>query len=229
MHPADFRRARQEAQNVALIALERGSQHLGRLQLERQLGAPRHIVGCDSMSTPLRRDEGRVSQQRRERIQIQGRRHHQKPQILPQRFLAFEAERKPEIRIEAALVKFVEYDAADPLQRRIALEHARQDPFRDHLDAGVPAHACLDARAETHGPANGIAEQLSHATRHRARGDAARLQHQDLAAPEPRGVQQGQRNEGALAGTRRGMQQHPRVRGQRLRQGPERGTDRQRR
>ena len=72
------------------------------------------------------------------------------------------------------------------------------------------AHACLDAGAVTHGPADGLAEQLRHATRHRACRDAARLQHQDLAPPEPCGVQQGQRNEGALAGARRRMQQHPR-------------------
>ena len=44
--------------------------------------------------------------------------------------------------------------------------------------------------------------------RNRARGEAARLQHQDLAAREPGAVQQGQRHEGALAGAGRSLQQH---------------------
>ena len=52
LHPSDFRGARQKAQNVSRIALERAAHHLGGLQLERQLGAPRHVVGYDLIARP---------------------------------------------------------------------------------------------------------------------------------------------------------------------------------
>jgi hypothetical protein len=225
VHPADFGCARQEAQDVAFVVRDRVPQHLGRLKLERQLGAARHVMGRDVMSAALGADDGRIPEQRREPAQIESRRHDQKPEVLAQRLLALEQEGETEIGVEAALVELVEYDAADPLERGVVLNHPREDSLRDHLDAGGAAHPCLDPGPKAHGATHVFPEQLRHAARDRARCDAAGLEHENLGAPEPPGVAQGERDDGALARPGRCMQQHPRTRRQGVDQGGERGDD----
>ncbi len=108
LHAADLGGARQEAQDVAVVTLERHPKRLCGLRLDRDLGAARDMVSLDLEAACLGGDDGRLIEQARERLQVEGGRHHQQPQILAQRFLALDAQRETEIGIEAALVKFVE-------------------------------------------------------------------------------------------------------------------------
>ena len=65
----------------------------------------------------------------------------------------------------------------------------------------------LDARFQAHAVAHGFAGRFAqrrrHARRHRARREPARLEHHDLAAAQPRFIEQRNRNNGALAGAGR--------------------------
>ena len=226
---AYFRRARQEAEDVAVVIRESAAYHLRGLQLERDLGAARHVTGRDLEAAPLRAHRGRAAQEPCERLEIKGRGHHQELQVLAQRLLALDAECEAEIGIETALVKLIEDDAADAAELGIRLQHACEDAFRDDLDARGPAHPRLEPGSKTHGPADRLTQELRHALRDCARRDAPRLQHQDLAPVEPRMLQQGQGNDGALAGARRRSKQYARVIRERACQRLERLADRQRR
>ena len=98
---------------------QRGAYDLGGLQLERQLGAARHVTGSRPRSCgPPRCNDGRTAEEPRERLEIERRRHHQELQILAQRLLALDAEGEAEIGIETALVKLIEDDAADAARAR---------------------------------------------------------------------------------------------------------------
>ena len=104
-----------------------------------------------------------------------------------------------------------------------------EDSLGHYFDARGTAHPRLEAGAYADGLAHRLAKQMSHALRHRARRDAARLEHQQGAPGEPVAVEEGERHDGAFAGTRRRLQQHFAARGQGIRQRRQCLPDRQRR
>ena len=108
------------------------------------------------------------------------------------------------------LVEFVEQDGADAVEHRVVLQHAGQDAFGDHFDARLRRHFRFETDAVADGGADRFAERLGHEAGGRARGDAARFQHQDLAV-EPRRFKQGQRHLGGLAGAGWCFQHEPRM------------------
>ena len=79
-------------------------------------------------------------------------------------------------------------------------------PSVTHLDA----RGARDARVETHAVADGVADALAERLRHargdRTRGQAPRLEHQQLPPAHPRLSEQRQRHHRALAGAGRGLQ-----------------------
>ena len=118
-----------------------------------------------------------------------------------------------------AFVEFVEQDRRHALERRVVLDHAGEDAFGDHFDAGARRHLRFEADAVADGVAGRFAQLFRHEAGGGARGDAARFQHQDAAVAAPGRVQQGQRHLGGLAGAGRGFQHQARMRGQAVEQG----------
>ncbi|MFQ8889477.1 MAG: hypothetical protein ACLR7Z_15155 [Bilophila wadsworthia] len=84
-------------------------------------------------------------QQLEERPGIQCGRHDQQPQIITQALLAIKRKGKPQIGVQAALMKLVKNQAADALKLGIVLEHPGQDAFGHHRNPGGRAHPGIKA------------------------------------------------------------------------------------
>jgi hypothetical protein len=118
-------------------------------------------------------------------------------------FLRVECESEPEISMQIALVKLVEEECGDAIERRIALQHARQDALghdldaRPRTDAGVEPHAIADRFADR------LTERCRHACSDCAGRNAARFKDDQAAIARPGFVEQGERYDGTLAGTGR--------------------------
>ena len=129
--------------------------------------------------------------------------HGEQAQLRAQGGARVEAERQPEVRRQAAFVKFVEDDPADAVEGRVVLQKARQDAFGDDFDARVAPDLRVHAHAVADGLAGLLAEEIGHAARGGAGGQAARLQHDELlraaVALEPVFAQQRQRDARGLA------------------------------
>jgi hypothetical protein len=83
-------------------------------------------------------------------------------------------------------VELVEQHAADPRERRVALRLAQEHALGHEADPRARAHRPLEARLEADLLAELAPELLRHAARRHARGEAARLEHDDLALDHPR-------------------------------------------
>ncbi len=124
-------------------------------------------------------------------------------------------------------MELVEDHAADVLERRIGLQPARQDALGHDLDARRRADAGFEPRAVTDELPGLGARKLRQSSRHRARRDPARLQHDDaLAGAEPGLVQQRERDDRALAGARRRLEHRVSMRAQGRSQRRQRVEDR---
>jgi len=62
--------------------------------------------------------------------------HDEDPQVLTQTGLDIEGQRQPEISVERALMKFVEYHRRDIGKLGIIQNHPGKYAFRYHLDPG---------------------------------------------------------------------------------------------
>ncbi len=115
----------------------------------------------------------------------------------------------------------------DALERGVGLDHPGEDPLGDHLDPRGRADAGLQAHAVAHRASRvGLPEQLGHPLGCGPRGQAARLEHEDLPSAQPRLVQERERDQRGLAGAGR-RHQHGRARaGERLTQGGKRVANR---
>jgi hypothetical protein len=122
-----------------------------------------------------------------------------------------ERQREAEVGHEVALVKFVENDEADTVERRIALQASCENSFGDDLDARVLSHSRFSAGSESNRPTDCLAEQFSHSMRGRSCCDAARLEHDDPTI-EPWDPEHRKRNERRLPGARRSLQNRSPVR-----------------
>jgi hypothetical protein len=200
------------------MARERIAQRLHGLLLQSEVGATRNIVRRHLEAACLRRYDRGFIEQVGERLQIERGGHDQDAQVLAQRRLGLDAQRQAEIGIQAALVKLIEDHAADIPQLRVGLQHAREDSLGDDLDPGGAADACLQSGAKTYGLADGLNDQLRHASGDGSGRNAARLEHHDLPLPQPRAAEYGERDDGALTGPRRSLQQHAAAPCQRLHQ-----------
>ena len=206
---------------------QRHAHDLCHLRFEVDFRAARDVLGGDVEAAAARGNDRGVSQEVGDGLHVQGCRHHDQPQILAQVPLAFEAQRKPQVGIQAAFMELVEDHAADARETRVVLQHPRENALGDHFDARLAAHACLEPGAKSDSAADGFAEQMRHAAGDGARRDAPRLEHQDLLPLEPGALEQEERHHGALAGARRSLEQHAAAVRQRLGQGRQGFIDRQ--
>ncbi len=163
----DLGSTRQEHQRIAIRFIEhpphlRGQRIDGTRRqraLLRQCRQPlAEVVHFHGKHPSLRLDHRRITQSRRDRRAIDGGRHHHELQRQAQRFLRLPAQHQPEIRMQAALVEFVEQHGRDAFQRRILLQHAREDAFGDHLEPRARTHLGVHAHAVAHRLADAFAQ-----------------------------------------------------------------------
>src|SRR6185503_9224301 len=88
-------------------------------------------------------------------------------------------ESEAEVGVETSLMKLVEYDKSNAVERRIALQTSRQDTLGDDLDARVRADACIAAHAIPDHLSDGLADLLREAMGCGAGGQSPGLQHDD--------------------------------------------------
>ncbi len=149
-------------------------------------GIAAEIARLDREGAPLALDQRGLAHQLRHPRAVERRRHHQEAQVLAQGPLRVERQRQAEIGVERALVEFVEQHRRDAFERRVVEDHAREHAFGDDLDARARRDEALQAHPEPDRLADLLAEARRHARRGGARGETARLQHDDLAGPARR-------------------------------------------
>ena len=166
------------------------------------------MLHLHSVRASLTRDHGCITQQGSHGRNVERGRHHEDAQLGAKQRLRLQRERQAKVAMQVALVKLVEQHDADALERRIVEQHSREHTLGDDLDS----RGRTDARVATHAKAyrrtNGLAEQEGHAVCRCSRGEAARFEHQDLAAVQPGRVEQGQRNARRLSGSRWSLKHH---------------------
>ena len=81
-------------------------------------------------------------------------------------------------------MKLIEDDRRHPAQRRVEGHLPQQNALRDEADARGLGHACFQTYLITHDITERHAHLLRDAAGQHARGEAARLQDDDLAAIE---------------------------------------------
>ncbi len=125
-------------------------------------------------------------------------------------------------------MELVEHHRGDAVEHRVVEDEPGKNPFGDDFDAGF----ARDFRAEAHPQADRIADAFAQRMRHPlrggARGEPARLQHQDAAVLRPILGGEHQRHPRGLAGAGRRHQHGGVVRAQGRGQAGQRGVDRKR-
>ena len=112
-------------------------------------------------------------------------------------------------------MEFVEQHGGDSVERRIVEDHAREHAFGDDLDPRARRDQALQPHAQADRLADRLAERRGHARRRGARGEPARLEHDDLARGGEGFVEQRQRHARRLAGAGRRDQHRARPGGER--------------
>ena len=170
----------------------------------------RHRETAASRSDPRCR-RAAATEQASHGLAVQRRGHDDQFKMRGQGALRLKGERKAQIRIQAAFVKFVEEQDRDVFQRWVVLQQSGEQAFGNDFNACACGHLPVEAHAVAHGLAHGLAERGGHAHRHGARGEPPRFQHEDTAVTAPRGVEQRQRHHGTLAGAGRGLKHDGRI------------------
>ena len=137
---------------------QRAAHELCSLHFQVDFRAARHVLGRDVEAAAARSNDRGVSQEGGDGLQIQRSRHHDQPQVLAQVSLTFEAQRKPQIGVQAAFMELVEDHAADAREARIVLDHPRENALRDHFDARLAADPGFESRAKSDAAADRLAE-----------------------------------------------------------------------
>ncbi len=225
---ADFGRARQERKHRARLLAHRAFDRVGHLPLDRRARIAAEIARLDLEGAALALDHRRIAEKLRHPRAVERRRHGENAQILAQPSARIERQRKPQIRVERALVELVEQHRGDPFQFRILEHEPREHALGDHLDPGLARDFRAEAHAEADRLARGLAQAPGHACRRRARRQPPRLQHQNFPPRDPGLVQERQRNARRLAGARRRHQHRRASRNERIAQARQRLVDRQR-
>jgi hypothetical protein len=160
---------------------------------------PRCDGGCDARREPrsrrlafvfdvngkrsaLRVQHGRVAEKRRERLRLEGRRHHREPQVRAHRLLqlAYDAER--EITLEVTLVELVEHHDADLVEVGIADQAPREHALGHEPQSGLTTASLLEANTVANLAPDRIAPLACDELGRRARRDPTRLEDDYLFA-----------------------------------------------
>ena len=238
LHTADLTRAGQEHEHITLLLAQSPQRQLRDELLRRRRGAGagdggqerRALAGVarlDRKGAAGRAHPRCIAEELRHGRAIERRRHDEDAQLGCERCARIEAQREPEVCLQAALVELIEDDRGHPFERRILL----QQPGEHALGHDLDARRARDARLEPHAIADGasgtLAEGLCHAGGYRARRDTARLEQQQALALHPGLIEQRQRDDRALTCAGRRFEHRGGVRPQGIEQRRQRGIDRQ--
>ena len=158
----------------------------------------------DGKGAALALDQRRAVEKSGDTRAVERRGHDEDAQVGAQRALCVERQSQTEIRVKRALMELVEQHRRDAFQLRIVEDHPRENAFGDDFDAGAGGDFGLHPHPHADRAADLLAERLRHAGGGRARGEAARFEHDDPAPCGPRLVHQRQRHARRLARARRG-------------------------
>ncbi len=203
---ANFSSPGQKRQHRTGIGAQRHRDGIGHLPFQRRIGLSAEIARLDRKRAALAGDHRRIAQQRGDPRPVERRRHHQDAQILAQSDLRIARQRQAEIRIERALVKFVEQHGCDPGQFGIIENLPRENALGDNLDPGRARYLRAEPDTVAHGLADTLADRLRHPFGTGAGRDPPRLQHDDFLGSDPWCIQQRQRHPRGLARPRRRYQ-----------------------
>ncbi len=191
----DLWRTRQETEDLpARLA------HSGPHRLDQ--GRRGHIADVERIQGARHVDDRTIIQKCRHPTGVERCRHHDDPKIrscgrrLP-------GQREAEICVNAPLVELIENDGAKLRQERIGLQPRGQNTFGGQQHARVRSELSLEAHLPSDFPADGPALLARDSSRDVARGNPARLQHDDRSINGQR-----RRNSRRLASSRRGRHHH---------------------
>ena len=200
----DFRHPRQEGENVAVVLGQRASDGFG--DRVGQVADMRDVAGLmlnrDRILTAGALDDVSIHQAGQPGT-VGGGGHRQQPQVRAQLALQIEAQRQAEIRFQRAFMDFVQDHGGHAVQPGVGLQAPKQQALGDDLDAGFRRTGAVQPGPVADDTAHRLADQRRHPGCRRSGCQPPRFQHQDAAVAAPRGIQQCQRHEGGLAGTRR--------------------------
>ncbi len=145
-------------------------------------------------------DDWRIIQESRHAFDVERRRHHDDAQIVA-REPGLPRERKPEVGMNASLVKFIENDRREIRQQRILLKARRQNALGDDEQPRIARGTLFESNVPPDFAAERPLPFFRDAARDGARRDTPRLQQDD-----PSGVDERGRNAGRLAGAGRSGQ-----------------------
>ncbi len=158
-------------------------------------------------------DHRRLAQEIRDWSTVQRGRHHEQAEILAKDPLRFETEGQACIGLQAPFVEFIEEDDRVSAERRVVLEQATEDAFRDHFNSGLGPHLRVESHAIADRSADRFTQRGGHAMGCGACGKPPRFQHKQSLSVEPGSIKQGQRHPRRFSGARRrGQQRIPSLR-----------------
>ena len=128
--------------------------------------------------------------------------HDEDAQVGAEVALDVEGEREAEVRVDAALVEFVEDEQPGVGEFRIGGDAAGEEAFGEDDDPRIAAEAAFEAHVVADGGAGRFAEEVGHAPGGGSGGHAARFEHEDALAGEPVFAEEGEGDDGRLAGAR---------------------------
>jgi hypothetical protein len=126
------------------------------------------------------RDERRASQQLCDRTAIQRGGHHQEAKVRTKQASCFQAQREPDIGLQASFVKFVEQHSAVPVERRILLKEPRQHSLCNDLDSRRRSDLCFEPHPIADGFPDALMQEVGHMMSGRTGGEPPWFQHQEL-------------------------------------------------
>ena len=184
------------------------------------------IARLDRKGAALALDHRRVAEKLRDARAVDGRRHHQKLQVLAQALLRVAREREAEIGVERALVEFVEQHRRDARRASGSSRIRRVNTPSVTTSMRVLRETFEPKRTRKPTVSPTVSPSVS-AMRvgGGARGEPARLQHEDLAVLAHGSSRQHQRHARGLAGAGRRDQHGGVARAQRRGQRRQRVVD----
>ena len=208
LDPANLSGTGQEHQQGAGLIPQGLLNHRRNLVHQAAVAGRRPVMDLHRKRAPLTGNNGHVAQHPCDGCGIQGRGHHQQPQILPQRLLRFPHQGKAKIGLKRALVELVKDDRRIVLQHRVGLDQPGQDALGHHFNAGRGRHLCIQPCAIANRLAWLFTELPGHESGRRPRRQATGLEHKNLAIAAPGRIEEREGNTGGFAGARWGLQEH---------------------
>ncbi len=175
----DLAGAGEKREDVALVAAQCFDDRVGDRTLDSQLASRLDVARLDRKRPAMARHDRCVAEQPGDRFSVERRRHDDDAQVVAEERPRAQREREAEVGVETSLVELVEHENADAVERRVALEPARQHAFGDDLDTRRASDAPLAAHAVADRLAHLLAAQVGQPPRRGARRHSPRLEHHD--------------------------------------------------